>query len=44
MVFVWSCLTKGDSGHTLVQVAINDLIILVAFTPIVSLLLLASEG
>ena len=39
MVFVWSHLTKGDPGYTLVQVAINDLIILVAFAPIVAFLL-----
>jgi arsenite transporter len=39
MVFVWSYLTKGDAAYTLVQVAINDLIILFAFTPIVALLL-----
>lgn len=39
MVFVWSHLTKGDPAHTLVQVAVNDLIILVAFVPIVSFLL-----
>lgn len=39
MVFVWSHLTKGDPAYTLVQVAMNDLIILVAFIPIVSLLL-----
>lgn len=39
MVFVWSKLTKGDSAYTLVQVASNDLIILVAFVPIVSFLL-----
>lgn len=39
MVFVWSNLTKGDPAHTLVQVAFNDLIILIAFVPIVSLLL-----
>lgn len=39
MVFVWSHLTKGNASFTLVQVAINDLIILVAFTPIVALLL-----
>lgn len=39
MVFVWSHLTKGDPAYTLVQVAINDLIILVAFTPIVAFLL-----
>ena len=39
MVFVWSHLTKGDPAYTLVQVAVNDLIILVAFTPIVAFLL-----
>jgi ACR3 family arsenite transporter len=39
MVFVWSHLTKGNPAYTLVQVAINDLIILVAFIPIVTLLL-----
>ncbi len=39
MVFVWSHLTKGDASYTLVQVAVNDLIILVAFAPIVALLL-----
>lgn len=39
MVFVWSFLTKGDATFTLVQVAINDLIILIAFTPIVAFLL-----
>lgn len=39
MVFVWSHLTRGDAAYTLVQVAVNDLIILVAFVPIVGLLL-----
>ncbi|MGH4138776.1 ACR3 family arsenite efflux transporter [Clostridium sp.] len=39
MVFVWSTLTKGNSAYTVVQVATNDLIILVAFIPIVKLLL-----
>ena len=39
MVFVWSHLTKGNPAYTVVQVATNDLIILVAFTPIVALLL-----
>lgn len=39
MVFVWSHLTKGDPAYTLVQVAVNDLIILIAFIPIVTLLL-----
>lgn len=36
MVFVWSYLTDGDPGYTLVQVAVNDLIMLVAFAPIVT--------
>lgn len=39
MVFVWSSLTKGNPTYTVLQVATNDLIILVAFVPIVSLLL-----
>jgi len=39
MVFVWSHLTRGNPAYTLIQVATNDLIILVAFTPIVVLLL-----
>ena len=39
MVFVWSNLTKGDPAYTVVQVATNDLIILVAFVPIVKFLL-----
>jgi arsenite transporter len=39
MVFVWSYLTRGDAAYTLVQVAINDLIMLLAFAPIVILLL-----
>ena len=39
MVFVWSYLTKGDPAYTLVQVAVNDLIILAAYAPIVRLLL-----
>jgi len=39
MVFVWSHLTRGDAAYTVVQVATNDLIILVAFTPIVAFLL-----
>lgn len=39
MVFVWSSLTKGNPAYTVVQVATNDLIILIAFVPIVSLLL-----
>ena len=39
MVFVWSTLTKGNPAYTVVQVATNDLIILVAFVPIVKFLL-----
>ncbi len=39
MVFVWSYLTNGDPNYTLLQVSVNDLIILVAFVPIVGLLL-----
>lgn len=39
MVFVWSHLTKGNAAYTVVQVATNDLIILLAFTPIVAFLL-----
>lgn len=43
MVFVWSHLTKGNPAYTLVQVATNDLIILVGFVPIVALLLGLSD-
>ncbi|MDN6291235.1 MAG: ACR3 family arsenite efflux transporter [Tetragenococcus koreensis] len=43
MVFVWSRLTKGDPAYTLVQVATNDLIILIGFIPIVGLLLGMSD-
>lgn len=39
MVFVWSSLTKGNPAYTVLQVATNDLIILIAFVPIVSFLL-----
>ena len=39
MVFVWSQMTKGDPAYTLVQVAVNDLIMIVAFVPIVAVLL-----
>lgn len=39
MVFVWSHLTKGNAAYTLVQVAVNDLILLIGFVPIVALLL-----
>lgn len=39
MVFVWSYLSGGNANYTLVQVSVNDLILLVAFVPIVQLLL-----
>jgi ACR3 family arsenite transporter len=39
MVFVWSQLSKGDPYFTLSQVALNDTIMIVAFAPIVGLLL-----
>lgn len=39
MVFVWSHLTDGDANYTLVQVSVNDLILVVAFAPIVGFLL-----
>ncbi|MEX0901846.1 MAG: ACR3 family arsenite efflux transporter [Pseudohongiellaceae bacterium] len=39
MVFVWSQLARGDPAYTLVQVAVNDVIMIFAFAPIVALLL-----
>jgi ACR3 family arsenite transporter len=39
MVFVWSQLCKGDPYFTLSQVALNDAIMIVAFAPLVALLL-----
>jgi len=39
MVFVWSQLTRGDATYTLVQVAVNDVVMIFAFAPIVALLL-----
>ncbi|MCG2580183.1 MAG: ACR3 family arsenite efflux transporter [Marinobacter sp.] len=39
MVFVWSQLTRGDSGYTLVQVSVNDIIMIFAFAPIAAFLL-----
>ncbi len=39
MVFVWSHLTRGNPAYTVVQVATNDIIILIAFVPIVTVLL-----
>lgn len=38
MVFVWSYLTDGDPGYTLVQVSVNDLLMLILFAPIVKFL------
>ncbi|MFM2475704.1 ACR3 family arsenite efflux transporter [Celerinatantimonas sp. MCCC 1A17872] len=43
MVFIWSQMTKGDPNYTLVQVALNDLIMIVAFAPITALLLGISD-
>ena len=43
MVFVWSYLSEGDAGYTVIQVAVNDLVILFAFTPIVAFLLGVSD-
>lgn len=43
MVFVWSYLSNGDANFTLVQVSVNDLILLIAFIPIVQLLLGITE-
>lgn len=39
MVFVWSNLCKGDANFTISQVALNDLVMVFAFAPIVALLL-----
>jgi ACR3 family arsenite transporter len=39
MVFVWSNLCRGDANFTLSQVALNDAIMIVAFAPLVGLLL-----
>jgi ACR3 family arsenite transporter len=44
MVFVWSYLTDGDPAYTLVQVSLNDLIMIFAFAPIVSLLVSGAAG
>ncbi len=43
MVFVWSQLVRGDANYTLVQVAANDLIMIVAFAPIAAFLLGVTE-
>jgi arsenical-resistance protein len=44
MVFVWSQLSDGDPAYTLVQVSVNDLIMLVAFAPIVKFLIAGAAG
>lgn len=44
MVFVWSHLSDGDPAYTLVQVSVNDLIMLVAFAPVVKLLVSGAAG
>jgi ACR3 family arsenite transporter len=43
MVFVWSQLVRGDANYTLVQVAANDLIMIVAFAPLAAFLLGVTE-
>jgi ACR3 family arsenite transporter len=44
MVFVWSYLTDGDPAYTLVQVSLNDLLMLVLFAPLVTLLVTGASG
>ena len=44
MVFVWSYLVEGDAAYTLVQVSLNDLVMLVAFAPIVGFLVAGASG
>jgi ACR3 family arsenite transporter len=44
MVFVWSHLTGGDPAYTLVQVALNDLIMLVLFVPVVRFLVAGASS
>ena len=44
MVFVWSYLSDGDPAYTLLQVSVNDLIMLVAFAPIVKFLVAGAAG
>jgi len=44
MVFVWSYLADGDPAYTLVQVSLNDLIMLVAFAPVVKFLVSGASG
>ncbi len=44
MVFVWSSISRGDPAYTLVQVSVNDLVMLIAFAPIVKLLVSGAAG
>jgi ACR3 family arsenite transporter len=44
MVFVWSYLADGDPAYTLVQVSVNDLVMLVAFAPVVKFLVTGTSG
>ncbi len=44
MVFVWSYLTDGDPGYTLVQVSVNDLLMLLLFAPIVTFLVAGASS
>jgi ACR3 family arsenite transporter len=44
MVFVWSYLSDGDPAYTLMQVSVNDLIMLVAFAPLVKFLVSGAAG
>lgn len=44
MVFVWSYLTDGDPGYTLVQVSVNDLLMLLLFAPIVKYLVAGASN
>jgi ACR3 family arsenite transporter len=44
MVFVWSYLTDGDPAYTLVQVSLNDLLMLVFFVPLVTLLVTGTSN
>lgn len=43
MVFVWSRLVKGNANYTLVQVSLNDLVMILAYAPIVAFLLGVSD-
>ena len=44
MVFVWSYLVDGEPAYTLVQVAVNDLIMLLLFAPLVKYLVAGASG